>query len=378
MVRYFRKSWFTARPKRCRLSAEEADQLFGKLAELHTAGLSLSAGLRAAVTDSADGRLAQTCLQLADRLDQGMSLDQALGIGVSSSSPPVLPHQVYTHSLIAVSLRHHDLGAALETLLDHQRQVREIGSRVIGSLAYPLSVLLFAMLILVMLAFWVVPVFGEMFSDFGLNLPPLTRAVIRISALLTQAMTGWQTLAGWSLLAVAGLLLGIAVGGLRLGWFGARHRQELVGSIPMLGSVFDWMSAVGFARLLALLLERQVPLPTALRLTSEGLVTPSVQEACLRLANGVEQGGDFADLIERESVVFPSTLVPFVRTGQRQGMLPDSLRTAAELLLSRVELRATVFQLVTPTLVFVFVGCLVVLVTLGLFLPFTNMLSALR
>ena len=233
MVRYFRKSWFTARPKRCRLSAEEADQLFGKLAELHTAGLSLSAGLRAAVTDSADGRLAQTCLQLADRLDQGMSLDQALGIGVSSSSPPVLPHQVYTHSLIAVSLRHHDLGAALETLLDHQRQVREIGSRVIGSLAYPLSVLLFAMLILVMLAFWVVPVFGEMFSDFGLNLPPLTRAVIRISALLTQAMTGWQTLAGWSLLAVAGLLLGIAVGGLRLGWFGARHRQELVGSIPM-------------------------------------------------------------------------------------------------------------------------------------------------
>lgn len=427
-----------------RLSVEETDLLLNKLAELHTAGLPLSAGFRAAAGETRHGKLARTLRYWADRLEQGVSLEQLLSdslqgetnlfsrrtkgvtdnrssdqtrpqgssgdagwqtseirsaeavadtgsrtggesaareaapdVRIERAAAPLLAYQVYSSGLIAVALRHRDLGAALEMLLDHQRQMRETASQVVGSLAYPIAILLLTCLMIGLLGVWVVPVFGEMFNEFGLTLPPLTQAVMRLSDLMVHLSTDQL---GWTGLSLLGLLLVLLVGyvaGECLGWFGPRQRHDLLSSVPLIGPIFSWLSAVGWARLLALLIEREVPLPTALRLTSEGLIPNHLRNACWRLAEQVEQGGDLATLLEQE-MLLPTTLVPFIRTGLRQGTLPDALRTAAELLLHRVQLRASIFQLVAPSLLFLFIGCLVTLVTLALFLPFTSMISALR
>jgi type II secretory pathway component PulF len=347
-----------------RLSADDSFEFVADVVDVAGSGMPLAPGLRAAADESSNGRVARALRQLAERVEQGVAVDEAM----REDSHRFPPHVA---GLVAAALRTSDLGSALEELVDHHRRLREIRWTVIGSVAYPLIVLVLASLVIGFLMVWIVPVFREMFEEFELALPPVTLGVLEVSRLFTTLFEGLQK---WMTLGTLLTLVAMIVAARML--LGAARWRRLWESTPLIGPILSWTGAAGFSRMLAVLVDYQVPLPLALRLTADAVNDANVREACGELASGIENGSSLADLIESRRQL-PATLVPFVRVGERQGTLPDALRTVNELFLERVQLRAALLRSVSPPLVFLLIGGTVMLCVVALFLPLISLINGL-
>src|SRR5690606_15227573 len=96
-----------------------------------------------------------------------------------------------------------DLEGALERVADHLEKVAETRSKVVGSLIYPVSVLVIGVLVTFALLRFVVPQFAGVLESFGSDLPPATQFLVGASefvqenTLLLLAPFGLLGLAWW-------------------------------------------------------------------------------------------------------------------------------------------------------------------------------------
>ncbi len=347
-----------------RLAAGQAAEVVAHLADVSASGAPLVAGLRAAAAEVASPRVAAALAEIADEVTAGASLERVLA-NQRQRFPP------HVRGLVAAAASTAQLGVALEELVDHHRALRETWWAVWGALAYPLLVLSLAAGVIGFLLLEVMPVFGTMFDDFQLDMPQITQGLVLLSAGCVEALAGTHKWLTWGsvLTAVAAVVC------LRLVVGPARWRRFL-GTVPVLGPVISWTGAAAFARMLAVLIDHGVPLPKALQLTADAVQDGNVRETCLALAAGAEQGRPLSELLAAHPRL-PATLVPFVRCGERNGELSDALRTASEVFLGRIHLRASLLRTVSPQLIFVFVGLTVGLCVVAVFWPLFSLIQAL-
>ena len=127
---------------------------------------------------------------------------------------------------------------------------------------------------------------------------------------------------------------------------------------------------------MGLLLEQEVPLPDAFRVTAAGLGSISLARGCCRVADDVEKGQPVGDSLAARSP-FPASLVPMIQWGQRTAALPDAFRAAAEMFEGRARGQNTLLEtMILPIMLsvtLVFVGVFVT----AMFLPLIALIQKL-
>ncbi len=347
-------------PWTARATADVVD----RVAQLAGDGLSLAAGLRAAADESAGRGSARAMRQLAEQLEQGQSLDEAL----RRSSRSLPPH---VQGLVLAAARTGRLGTTLHELSEQQRLVREAVMSVWQSVAYPLCVLTISLLLLLILPLLVVPEFKKMFGEFGIHLPAITQAVIAISDIsiwLVHNVVIWLPLV---IIGVWGTMYLVLPG--LLGRAGARR---VLYAAPGIGRLWQWTATAEFSNLLAVLLEAGLPLPEALRLTGAGMHDANYRDACRRMGDLAEQASPLSGCLDSQSGI-PTSLLPLVRWGEKTGEVADSLRTAAAMFIERVRLRSVLLRSIAPPMVFIVVLVVISLSVVSLFLPLISLVSGL-
>ena len=338
------------------LNSNEAAQLGQRVALVAASGLPLAAGLRAAACESGSGRVAEALKSLADQVQQGRSLDEAL-----SASSARLPGHV--RGLLTAAGRSGDLGGALVELVEYQRVGRELTNSLWSSLAYPLLIVGLALVVFVFVVTFVAGSFEKMFNEFGLQLPAVT-----------ELLMWWYRNGTFIALgaAVVGMLAAVAV---RLGTTRA-SRLRLYKALPLLGPLWRWAGWAEWSGLLSVLVRRQVPLAEALRLAADGMSDADMGQLSLQLADGVGQGQSLSQLaaVTRR---LPSSLVPLLHWGEQTGVLADALAAGRAMFESRLKTRAWLLQTILPPIVFVIVGSWFLFVVAALFLPLVSMIQGL-
>lgn len=347
-----------------RLTSADAEEIVAQVAEIGKANIPMSLGLRAAAAESTNRRVKHALEHLANGTDQGQSLEDVLKANAGSFPPHVA-------GLIAAATRTAQLGGALEELLDHHRQMRQIRGTVITALAYPLLVLGMAATLILFTLLDIVPLFTKMFEEFELELPVVTLSLVRVSRVCVALMLGDQRglLAGVIVATVVALLLIRFVAGAG-GW------RRFLGTTPLFGPIVAWSGAAAFAQMVGVLLDYQIPLPHALALTADAVRDGNVRESCRRLATGVAAGQTMADMLE-ERPDLPETLVPFVRSGEQHGDLAGALKLASQVFVERIGLRASLISSISPPVIFVFVGLGIGLCVIALFMPLITLIIGL-
>jgi type II secretory pathway component PulF len=339
-----------------RLSADESQQFATVLAELASAGLPLSSGLRAAALEAASGRLARALRRVATQLDEGRSLGDIL----ADPRQPLPPHLA---GLLAASLKSGRLGTALAEFFEQQRSAYELRRSAVRALVYPgfLISCVFALYAFFSLA--VVGQFQRMFEEFELRLSPWIRATL------------WAGTTGiWLLIAaVAGCI--VVIFALRF-VLGAARWQQIMSNAPLLGPIWHWSGVAEATRLLGLLVDHELPLALALALTGKGVSNRDVGQACSQLAREMEGGRSLADSLAGGTRL-PPLLAPLVRWGEGSGALAAALWSASAAYEARARRRIEVLRIVLPPLVFIFVGASVAFIVVALFLPLMNMVVGL-
>uniref|UniRef100_A0A7C2NT03 Type II secretion system protein GspF domain-containing protein n=1 Tax=Schlesneria paludicola TaxID=360056 RepID=A0A7C2NT03_9PLAN len=326
--------------------------LNAEIAALVRASIPLELGLRR-LSVQETGRLGRLAERVAVRLESGASLVEALRQEGKVVSP------LYA-AVVEAGLRSDRLPDALEGLVDMGRVIETVRRRVSLSLMYPLVVVVFAYLLLSVFAAVALPAIVQGWDPKS----PLRDSVLPFLMTVQETAVWWVP--GTPLVVVA-LAFGVTTACRKWG-----ESRSLPASpslhgirsglwIPGVGRLFADLDRSHVCRVLGLLLEHQIPLPEALRLTARTTESPPLGHSLDQMAAGLEQG---RSLLAEVHVArqLPTLLSQLLRAGAADADLPAALNQAAEIYrrraLRRVDwLRATL----TPALT-VFLGGTVTLV----------------
>jgi type II secretory pathway component PulF len=341
-----------------RLTTGEAAELSTRIADLTGAGLPLSQGLRALGAELPRGRLRRSMNELAQTLEMGVPLDQA----VEAEGKRVPPH---LRGLVVAGMRTGRLGDLLSRFSAFSQIGTELKRALWLSLAYPALTVTVASALFIFVCVVLITQFEAIYADFGIPLPGITVALIAIARIVRSVWIPLIFLGGGSLVA----------------WVAARvfltrsARRSLAGRLPLLGPVWRATSLAEFCHLLALLLESGLPLPEALRLTGQGVQDAEFDVSCGVVAQRVESGRSLAQAMG-ERRLFPAGLPRLLLWAEGQKSLTDVLHIAGSIFEARARSQATFVGWVM-TVLCLFPVLSIVLVVPALFIPLFTLISKL-
>lgn len=374
------------------LSSAEATELAERLSELSASGLPAGDGLRAAASDASSRRLAGVLRMIAAEVDRGVPLEQALGRGDRR-----LP--AYVQGLIRAGIRSGDLAGVLTKMVQADRYSQQSRREIRLALAYPLILILATLLLMLFVGLFIIPQFRSTFEEFDVQLPAVTRLTLAFGDMVGALIE--STVSRGLLIALA-VVLGAYLGVVALNWIGwsltdrgamrslVRGLQplndllrtirvwpaRLLSTAPLLGPLLLWHAVAQWSRLLAGLVDADVPLPEALALAAQGVRSANVADLAARLAAGVEGGQTLSGQLQ-SLFWMPASLAPLVQWGEKTGQLAEALRTSADMLEGRIRLRASLLKQVAPPVMFLLVASLVLFALAAVFVPLISLIQNL-
>ena len=234
-------------------------------------------------------------------------------------------------------------------------------SKIKSALIYPIAVGVIAILIVTGMLIFVVPVFEEMFSSFGGELPAPTQFLVNLSSLIKNPLFFIP-------------LLALIFGGSALyrrnkNTMGVRNVVDpLKFKIPIFGNLFHKVALARFTRSLATLLGAGVPILQALDIVGDTAGNVLVSRATEAVKESVQQGTGMSRPLA-EHPIFPEMVVQMISVGEDTGALDAMLEKVADFYDQEVE--ATTEQLmalIEPVMIMV-LGDIVGGMIVALYLP---------
>ncbi len=334
------------------VSSKELVVFTHQLATLIRAGVPLLECLDILSSEAENPTLQQVVKHIREDVEGGTLLAHAL------KRNPTVFNEFY-RSMVEVGETTGRLDESLTQLavyLDKQAQLR---AKIFSGLAYPALLVAVAMIVLVFLLIWVVPLFSGLFQDMGESLPWLTQVVIDVAEGVRDHF--FLLAAFW----------GSLVMGIRWILKNPKSRQAIDGwvlGVPLLGSVIQKAATVRFSRTLGFLVRRGVPLLSALSVA--GTVTGNkIFEQSIKVATTAVQDGMPLSETLRAGHVFPPMVPQMIKVGESTGSIDVMLEKIADLFEQEVDrMVATLTSVLEPCIILV-VGCGIALVVVAMYLP---------
>ena len=309
-----------------------------------------------AFADEMNSGGARRALWLAQALQQGVPLDQALSYAWIKCSTG-------TRMAVRVGLSLGALSPALRSQAAASHELEDLVRPMFTRWVYLLHMLLVGEFIVTFIMIWIVPVFDQMFSEFGLKLPVMTVLLINLSRWIVDY--GWIPLFLLTMAALVACLAGIFA---FIGW--------LPRSAPILNRMFRRYDGAIVLRSLALAIRRGQTLSGSLRLMADIYPLGTVRTWLSRASTAVEGGQDWCEALRRVRLIDTTDAV-VLRAAQGAGNLPWALEEMAESLLRREVYRWQAwYNILSPLMVLVMGGC-VGFVVVSLFLPLIGLIQGL-
>ncbi|MEZ5507504.1 MAG: type II secretion system F family protein [Gammaproteobacteria bacterium] len=260
------------------------------------------------------------------------------------------------------------LDEAFAKLIDHFALERETRNRVSQAMRYPIAVISAMVIAMFIVNLFVIPQFAKVFKKVGADLPLPTQFLVAMSEF---------TVAYWW------LILGTIVGGL-FGFFryintadGRFWWDRVKMRIPIIGSIFERVALSRFARSFAMTFESGVPILQALAIVAPTVGNQYIAYHIDSIRRGVERG----DSLARTSAaagIFSELVLQMIAVGEETGSLDKLLHDVADFYDEEVDYDLKRLADAIEPIVLVFLGILVLVLALGVFLPMWELGGAMK
>jgi len=324
-------------------------------------GIPLIACLGALKDQTESPELARVIGETRQRVQDGQSL---------SSSMARYPH-IFSHIMISL-IRAGESGGFLELALERiaiqMDKDADLRQKVRSAFVYPVLVVGLAMAIVAFLLAFVIPVFAQVYRSAALDLPSVTIALIAVSGFFVKF---WWALGLGLIALVTGLRAYARSGRGKPRWDAMKLR------LPILGGLIRKISISRAIRVLGTLISTGVPLVQALedaaRVAENHIIASALRFAIVRIT----EGDELANPLE-QSGQFPPMVVQMVSAGEESGDLGGMMNKVADFYDRDIEYAV---KRLTPVMEFVlilFVGGIVGLVAISMYMPIFNLTSLLK
>ncbi len=334
---------------------------FRQLHSLLKAGVPIMRALTGLQESAINPGMKKVLQDLRESLDSGRELSAAM-----ARHPKVFT--AFSINMVRVGEMTGMLEEIFLRLFHHMEFERFMRDQVKSALRYPSFVIAAMAVALVVINIWVIPAFAKVFAGFGSELPLMTRVLIGFSDFM---VANWAYL----LLALVGAVFGFR------SWVGTRRGRydwdRIKLKIPIAGKIVLKATLARFARSFALASRSGVPVIQALSNVAQTVDNAFVADRIERMRDGVERG----ESVLRTSIaagIFTPVVIQMIAVGEEAGSLDDMLQEIADMYQREVEYELkTLSQQIEPILI-VFLGIMVLILALGIFLPMWDLGSAVK
>lgn len=232
-----------------------------------------------------------------------------------------------------------------------------------SAMTYPISVICLAVGLVQVLLIFVIPVFAEMFSSFGQDLPGPTQFLIDLSDFLKSYILH---LIGGTVLFVWLLKKFVATPK------GRRTKDVFLSKIPVLGELIQKISLSRFCRTYAILLRSGVPILRTLEIVSNASGNTFIEMGCKEISRNISQGGQLSETLA-ELPYFPSTVRHMARAGEQTGNVDGMMSKIADFYDTEIDSTVDSLTSLMEPILIVFLGTVIGGIVMAMFLPIFNM-----
>jgi type IV pilus assembly protein PilC len=315
------------------------------------AGLPILRALDLLATRASAPKLRPVLTQIRDRVREGKSLSEAVDeAGVFS--------KVYSTAILAGE-KSGNLSGVLEYYIAYQRVSTSVQKKLVAALVYPTLLIITATIIVTYLVTFVVPKFGELYRDLGVDLPTPTKVLIAVTVDYRPYI-----------LAFIGILVltGVAV------FLWSRSEQGGVAfdrfkfKLPVLGPTLLKFQVAQFCRTLGTLLTGGTPLVAALATAADSIGSRLLRGTVNQATQMVREGESLHGALSANRVM-PEMALDMIEVGETSGALAPMLNSVADFYEEEVTLKlGALVSLIEPALLIV-MGLLVAGILISLYLP---------
>jgi type IV pilus assembly protein PilC len=262
-----------------------------------------------------------------------------------------------------------EAGGILDTILQRLATYIEKNARlkaqVKSAMIYPIAVISIAGLVVYVILWKVIPVFGALFASLGADLPLPTRVVVAASKFVGRY---WWLMIG---------IVAAAIYALRRYYYTEQGKLVIDGLLlkaPILGTVLRKISVARFCRTLGTLLSAGVPVLESLDITARTSGNAVIERAILEVRKQVEEGKSLAEPLKTTNQ-FPPMVVQMISVGEATGAMDTMLNKIAEFYEDEVDTAvAGMMKLIEPVMI-LFLGIVVGGIVIAMYLPMFSLIS---
>jgi type IV pilus assembly protein PilC len=260
-----------------------------------------------------------------------------------------------------------EAGGILDTILRrlsvYMEKAAKLKSQVKGAMTYPVVTLIIAAIVLAVILVFVIPVFQEMFADFGSELPAFTQLVIDVSNFAKKNII-------WI---VIGLILFIFAFKKVYGTEKGREMvDEMVLKLPVFGVLIRKVAVAKFTRTMSTMLSSGVAILEALDIVAKTAGNKTIEKAVYSVRSDIAEGRTMADPLQ-ESGVFPSMVCQMIAVGESTGALDSMLEKIAVFYDDEVDQAVENLTALIEPFMLVFLGVTIGGLVIAMYLPIFKM-----
>lgn len=298
--------------------------------------------------------------EIREDVEAGSSLNQA-----KRKFPKVFDN-LYCN-LVASGEQSGTLDVMLKRLAEYLEKIVKLRSQVKQAMVYPSSVLSFSLLVVIFMMWKVVPVFASIFLELNAELPGLTAIILALSKFVQKY--------------IVFLFFGIVAMIFLLKYVGQtppgrKIFDKMLLNMPLFGGLLLKVSLSRITRTLSTLIAGGVPMLEGLKITSSTSGNVILEEKVGQARSMVSEGSSLTDAFKGAGQ-FPFMFVQLMGVGEATGTLDEMLAKLADFYDDEVESSVATMLSVLEPLLLMFVGGMVGLIVISMYLPIFSLMQQL-
>lgn len=343
-----------------KVTIDEQVLLTRQLYALSKAGIPVIRALTGLAESSENPRMAEVLNEIANSLISGSELSTSFRQFPEIFSPIFV-------NMVKVGENTGRLDLAFQKLTGYLELERETKKRIKSATRYPIFVMTAMVIAIAVINVFVIPSFANVFAKLGADLPLATKILMATSSF---------TIKYWWV-----ILLGIVTSVMLWLRFiktpeGLLWKDTTLLRLPLFGSLFKRIALSRFARSFAMMLSSGVPILKGLSIVSESVGNKSVSLAIEEMSKGVEHGERLTSTAAATGLFTPLVL-QMMAVGEETGSVDDLLNDVADFYEEEIDYELTQLSDSIEPILLVFLGVLVLVLALGVFLPIWDLSGAM-
>lgn len=284
-----------------------------QLSTMVTAGLMLPSALSILKTQAPNPAFRQVLGDIEHQIVSGANLADSL-----TKYTKYFPHTYI--ALVRAGETSGTLDKIFLRLADTMEAQRELRSKVVGAMIYPIIIIIGMVVVVTVMMIVVIPKLTDLYKDFGVSLPVTTQILISVSLFMVHS---WYIMVG----ALVGLVW-------LFNWWkktpvGELAVDTLILKIPLVGNLVTKIMLVEFSRTLAMLIAAGIHILEGLRILQASLGNVLFRSAISEISQKIEKGFPMGETFS-EYAIFPPIVSQMMKVGEETGKIDETLIKLSE------------------------------------------------